>query len=269
MNFDHGSIIADSWAKINELLGENDHILDNGGHEVGHTTTDGLFGNGGELDGTNVIWLQDVDFGEVVQHWKISFWWRPKELKKQRFLTITNGEEKECGKPGCNQFIIDFVHESDTQTIPEGSETFATELKMFGCHIDDYEEDAPIKLNEWNKISLEFDDGRIVFDVNGMRQEVEAAKDGISDNHPDNLGVIFKNWSIGANDGTGISGTIDKFEVTNETPGSHGRAFKNQPLWIKAVVGTTIVLFLITLCCVIYLCCCCSCCCGGNKGDTE
>merc|ERR1719510_1453975 len=231
--------------------------VDNGGFDTGVVTPNGLFGNGGELDGQTAVKLQDVDFGSVVETWRVSFWWKPTQLRNERFLTITNGKESSCGSPGCNQFIINFVHTSTKGTEPITGPTFAIELFMFGefldCYIDNGEigADQPdttraIKVNEWNKISIEFDTGRVITTANGLKHEVEKAQDGIG---ASNVGVQFKDWEIGALE-NGLSGTIDKFEVANLVPGAVPK--HSRPMWFKVTIGGLVAIFVLFVAFIAY-----------------
>jgi len=261
------------------VFGQENGSMDNGGFHTGVITPHGLFGNGGEFDGKTQIQLQPVDFdGEKVETWKISFWWKPKELKKQRFMTITNGEESECTGVDCNKFIIDFVPKNKEGMV---TETVKLELKMFGEHYECFSPN-PITLNEWNKISIEFDMGRVVFGINGIKEEMEGASEGQStegaseDGSTDaekglgatNVGVVFDNWSIGALK-DGLTGTIDKVEVTNLHPRSQPNT--TEPMWVRLVIGSVLGLIacfcLCAFCSCYGLCCCVACNFGKASND--
>merc|ERR1719195_1251499 len=98
--------------------------------------------------------------------------------------------------------------------------------------------------------------------VNGLGQEGEFGNEGLGH---DNLGVRFNNWEIGA-DKDGLTGTIDKLEVSNQNPDAKP-AKKSEPLWVKAAIGSAIGVFTILLICAMSKCC--ASCCKGSAVPAE
>merc|ERR1719461_449077 len=196
--------------------------------------------------------LQPHDFGAPVAHWRVSFWWKPDVLTRQRFLTL----KRDRGKGYNEMFTIDFVHESDTE--PVGEDNFAIEIWLYDFMVDCYVPN-PITVNEWNKISIEFNVGEIVTSANGVVHRVNMMSDEMGD-----FAVEFQDWYIGErtnNDGIqGLSGVIDVFEVANleiaEDPVDSTVDSGSAPTWIWAVLIVCGVVGVCFWMFIFYFCCC-------------
>merc|ERR1719356_1863255 len=110
MSFDDNDY---SSALMQYTAGHEVASADNGGWELEGEIVDGVFGYGLHLDGTQTTRLQPHDFGGPVNHWKVSLWWKPEHLSRQRLLTIN----RDRGNGYNEMFTIDFVNESETEPI--------------------------------------------------------------------------------------------------------------------------------------------------------
>jgi len=218
----------------NAAYGDEYYGLNNGGWDTAGVMVEGVSGQGAKLNGNERLRMQPVEFDEPVEHWKVSFWWKPEEHKREKFLTLNRINEDGFAEA----LEIWFAHESDSEPIV-GS-TFAIELSMYGMFLDCYVA-RPIEVGEWNKISVEINRGKIITSANGLKHEVgfELGADDIS--------ADFTDWYIGEYQ-NGISGTIDMVQVQNLGLGDGSGAW---PVWAQIIFSIFVIMVIIAL---FYLC---------------
>lgn len=194
-----------STALMETISGGESGSADNGGWGMAGEIVPGAFGYALRTTGEQITRLQPHDFGGPVDNWKISLWWMPDTLGRQRLLTMN----RDRGNGFVEQLTIDFVTESDTEPVED--DMFAIEVWLFDTRVDCYV-NHPIELNTWNKIAIEFSHGMIKTSANGITHTVE-----METANTDDYAADFSDWYIGERNlgVTGISGTIDKFQVSN------------------------------------------------------
>jgi len=214
---------------------------DNGGWNIEGTLVEGAFDEGIYLDGRTEIRLQPVSFAgeETVQDWKVSFWWYPDRIENVKLLTLNRQQQYPDSSLTYTESFVIYITANHSTTEPIREGRFAIELDMYGKFLDCYV-DHPIRLNFWNKISIEFKEGEIITSANGQWHTI--AMDGVKET--DDISVNFHDWTLGDSE-QGISGIIDAFQVYR--PGSDASPSKSTPVYVTVIIVIVILLVIFIL----------------------
>lgn len=197
-------------------------------------TDNGQFGAAAVLTGTERVPLTRQC--QLTQNWQVSFWWMPEqddinntEIKPTKFLTMM----RDRGKGYMEQYSIWMDAHANYEESVFG-QTLVLHVSMYGDNHECYVH-TPITYNEWNKITIKFEDGVMHTMANGNKHQIAFSDTaGEAD-----IGVDFCDWWLG-DDLNGIKGKIDNLEVrsldrqaSEEDDDSDGAA-----TWVAPLVGT-------------------------------